>query len=129
MERKFHSDGSLPQGREIFVFGSNEAGRHGAGAAKAAHRLYGAVYGVADGLVGRCYGIPTKDYNLLLLDLNEIGRNVKEFVDFTYAHPELEFFVTSVGCGLAGYMVRQIAPMFRHAQHCSFPDHWRLYLD
>lgn len=31
---KFHRDGTLPQNGEVFVFGSNLAGIHGAGAAK-----------------------------------------------------------------------------------------------
>ena len=47
--------------KPIFVFGSNEAGRHGKGAALAAKLQYGAVYGVGRGRTGNAYAIPTKD--------------------------------------------------------------------
>jgi hypothetical protein len=45
---------------EIFVFGSNTLGRHGAGAAKQAMK-FGAKYGQARGLQGQTYAIVTKD--------------------------------------------------------------------
>jgi len=56
----YHQDGTLPTNSEIFVFGSNLAGRHGAGAAKIANRLYGAIYGAGVGPMGNSYAIPTK---------------------------------------------------------------------
>lgn len=42
---KFHTDGTLPMAGDIFVFGSNLAGRHGAGAAKVAAAQFGAKFG------------------------------------------------------------------------------------
>jgi len=47
--------------REIFIFGSNEAGRHGKGAALHARQHHGAEYGVGVGRTGDAYAIPTKD--------------------------------------------------------------------
>jgi hypothetical protein len=100
---------------EIFVFGSNTAGRHGKGAALAALREHGAIYGQGVGLQGRSYAIPTKGQlgrNLYTLHLSTIRRNVEEFLDFARANPEMTFRLTPIGCGLAGYKPEQIAPMF-----------------
>ena len=97
---------------EVFVFGSNLAGRHGKGAALAALQLHGAVYGQGEGRQGDSYGIPTKDGRLRTLPLDVIASHVKTFVDYAREHPEVVFRVTAVGCGLAGCMPAQIAPMF-----------------
>ena len=35
-----------------------------------------------------------------------------EFIAYAEAHPELTFLVTEIGCGIAGYTVAQIAPLF-----------------
>lgn len=37
---------------------------------------------------------------------------VEEFIAYAEAHPELTFLVTEIGCGIAGYTVTQIAPLF-----------------
>jgi len=125
--RTFHEDGTLPN--VIFVFGSNLAGIHGAGAAKVAREHFGAQDRIGVGRQGMSYAVPTKSHRLLTLSLPEISRHVEEFVAYAIAHPELTFFVTSIGCGLAGYKPADIAPMFRDAPHtCSFPDTWREHL-
>ena len=98
--------------KKIFVFGSNLAGRHGAGAAKYARQHYGAIYGQGIGLQGDSYAIPTKDYNIETLPLSEIKRYVDMFLAFARSNPKLEFQLTRIGCGLAGYKDEQIAPMF-----------------
>jgi hypothetical protein len=98
---------------EIFVFGSNEAGRHGKGSAAEALRKHGAKWGVAEGHYGNSYAIPTKDKNLKVLSLTEIRMYVLRFMNFAYANPDMTFNVVSIGCGLAGYKPEQIAPMFR----------------
>lgn len=100
---------------EIFVFGSNLAGRHGAGAAKFARLYHGAKYGQGVGLQGNSYAIPTKDENIQTLPLECISQYVMQFLYFADANPDLEFCVTPIGCGLAGYTPEQIAPMFRHS--------------
>lgn len=95
------------------MFGSNYAGRHGKGAAAQA-RKWGAKNGHGAGLMGRTYGIPTKGYDLSrALPLRDIRREVDVFVAFASANPDLTFLVTEIGCGLAGYSVDQIAPLFR----------------
>lgn len=101
--------------RHIFVFGSNLAGRHGKGAALYARRNYGAIYGQGIGLQGDAYGIPTKDERIKTLPLDRIKPYVDDFIAFAKARPELMFYVCPVGCGLAGYIPQQIAPMFKDA--------------
>lgn len=100
---------------EIFVFGSNRAGRHGKGAALAARHHHGAIYGQGEGLQGQSYAIPTKDAKLQPLPLKEINRHVCLFRAFAVEHPGYAFRVTPIGCGLAGYSPSQIAPMFKDA--------------
>ena len=108
---------------EIFVYGSNLAGRHGAGAAKQALQ-WGAVYG-RDGLSGQTYGISTKDENIKTLPLNRIRDHVAEFLYEAEERPHLRFLVTRIGCGLAGYKDEQIAPMFRsRSENVVLPDEW-----
>ena len=110
----------------IFVFGSNLAGRHGAGSAKEAHKNHGAVYGVGFGRTGNSYAIPTKDKNLNILPLQEIEIFVGQFKLYAKHHPELTFDVVKIGCGLAGYSEEQIAPMFKDCpMNCNLPEGWR----
>lgn len=103
---------------EIFVFGSNLAGKHGSGAALDARILFGAVQGVGEGLTGRCYALPTKDHHISILALHEIGvyvKKLRQFVDESY--DEKLFLITAVGCGLAGHTPKQIAPLFANFMH------------
>lgn len=116
-----------------FVFGSNLSGRHGKGAAKEAHLHYDAKYGVGEGFTGRTYAIPTKGHYLEVLTLKEISYYVEDFVRWTITenrHAVLYpwYFVTPVGTGLAGFKHHQIAPMFKGAVNCWFPDIWEPYL-
>ena len=119
---------------EIFVFGSNLAGRHGKGGALTARVHHGAVYGQGEGLQGRSYAIPTKDQNLRILSLKKYHHNVDHlnyvkgkfnpngqgiafyidrFMNFAHSNPDLQFNVTKIGCGLAGYSwEKDIYPIF-----------------
>jgi hypothetical protein len=111
--------------KEIFVFGSNLAGRHGKGAALDARKIYGAGYGVGFGLTGDSYAIPTKGYNLETLPLEIIAQYVVQFKDFAANNPHYSFKVTRIGCGLAGYKDADISPMFKDApSNCILPDEW-----
>jgi hypothetical protein len=105
---------------EVFVFGSNEAGIHGAGAAKLAREKFGAEGGNGFGLQGKSYAIPTKDYNIITLDLIEIKDYVNSFLLFAKERMDLIFLVTEIGCGLAGYHPRDIAPLFKNASENVF---------
>ena len=101
--------------KEIFVFGSNQSGRHGAGAAKTALG-WGAVWGQSEGMQGRTYGIPTKDSSVLkTLSIDEIKPYVDRFIEFAKTRPDLSFLVTEVGCGLAGLKPKDVAPLFKAA--------------
>ena len=112
--------------RTVFVFGSNLAGRHGAGAALTAKLDYQAKSGVGVGRTGWAYAIPTKNMHLRTLPLERIKDHVEEFMRYATEHPELKFLVTRIGCGLAGYVDAQISPMFTGApQNCNLPFGWR----
>lgn len=112
--------------KKIFVFGSNLAGRHGAGAALYARTHHGAIYGQGVGFQGNSYAIPTKDYNIRTLSLHTIERYVTEFKEYAKNHPEMLFQVTRIGCGLAGYTDSVISPMFINAPtNCILPKEWK----
>jgi hypothetical protein len=98
---------------EVFVFGSNEAGIHGAGAARVARQLFGAEMGRGFGRYGQTFAIPTKDYNIQKLELHAIEGYVKAFIEESKKYPYLTFLVTEIGCGLAGFSPQDIAPMFK----------------
>ena len=95
---------------EIFVFGSNLAGAHGGGAARLAYRQFGAVWGEGVGLHGQTYAIPTMQGGV-----KTIKPYVDEFIRFAIEHPSLTFLVTRIGCGIAGFQDRDIAPLFKAA--------------
>lgn len=128
---RYHEDGTLPENGEIFVFGSNEAGIHGAGAAKVAREKFGAIMGYGKGLNGQSYGIATKDAKVEARDFELIKRDIKIFCVYTTisSHANTRWFVTRVGCGLAGLKDEQIAPLFKDAVNCSFAESWRPYLE
>lgn len=134
----YHRDGTLPEYGAVFVFGSNLAGRHGAGAAKAAKDRFGARPGVGAGPMGDCYAIPTKDGRngadlkdpRQSLDPGVVRDYVDAFVEHARAHPGSRFFVTRVGAGLAGQPDSVMAAMFAAApENCSFATEWRSYLE
>ncbi len=111
----------------IFVFGSNLFGKHGKGAALEAVRRHGAIYGQGVGLQGNSYAIPTKDGFLRVLSLEVIETYVEDFRRFVLSS-DLQFYVTPIGTGLAGYKHEQIAPMFKGLPRCMFVDDWLPYL-
>ena len=95
---------------EIFVFGSNLDGLHGGGAARAALNHFGAVWGQGVGLQGQSYAIPTVHGGV-----ESIKPYVDDFILFAAQHPELTFYVTRIGCGIAGFRDDEIAPLFKEA--------------
>jgi hypothetical protein len=112
----------------IFVFGSNLKGIHGAGSAREACEHWGARWGVGEGRTGNAYAIPTKNESLRTLPLANINVSVKKFLKYAGEHPELQFIVVRIGCGLAGYKEEQIKPFFRDApSNCHLPAGWRLH--
>lgn len=98
---------------QVFVFGSNEAGIHGAGAAKLAEEKFGAIRGMGYGLQGKSFGIPTKDTFIRTLSLDKIEFYIYSFLTEVMEYPDTEFLVTKIGCGLAGYSEDEIANLFK----------------
>lgn len=114
--------------RQIFVFGSNLAGLHRAGSARAAVEQHGAIIGVGVGLQGNSYAIPTKDEKIKSLPLLRIIPYVYQFLEFARMHPEMTFNIVAIGCGLAGYGPSEIGPMFKGAGvNCKLPKEFEGY--
>lgn len=116
---------------EVFVFGSNTEGMHAGGAARMAMN-WGAIYGKAFGLQGKTFAIPTVDYTRSgKMSIDEIKKYVDEFLDFTVKNKDKKFLVTEIGCGIAGFKVSEIAPLFRKALEYSnvyLPERFINYL-
>lgn len=115
--------------KEIFCFGSNESGIHGAGAAKVAMEKHGAKWGKSYGHHGDSFAIPTKDEDIGFMPKERVEGYVQGFLAYARGHRKLKFKVTAIGCGLAGYKHEDIAPMFRMApSNCSFDSAWEPWL-
>lgn len=95
---------------EIFVFGSNSRGMHGGGAAAIACLKFGAKWGVGEGLTGKCYALPTMEGGV-----DYIAGKVQNFIACAKAHTELKFYVTKIACGIAGFTIEEIGPLFADA--------------
>ncbi|MDD2191535.1 MAG: hypothetical protein PHO12_03205 [Bacteroidales bacterium] len=93
---------------EVFVFGSNESGIHAGGAARIAFEDFGAVWGVGYGLEGQTFALPTKDKEIITLPLPKVKTYLKDFIQFVYHNPQLKFYLTKIGCGLAGFTIEEI---------------------
>nr|WP_303111322.1 hypothetical protein [uncultured Prevotella sp.] len=105
---------------EIFVFGSNLAGMHGGGAARVARLRFGAVLGNGVGIQGQSYAIPTMQGGV-----ETIRPYVNDFVAYAQQHPDQQFLVTPIGCGIAGFDPEDIAPLFEGAKkvkNISLPE-------
>ncbi|MDD6888754.1 MAG: hypothetical protein PUD39_00585 [Bacteroidales bacterium] len=113
----------LENSNDIFVFGSNAKGFHNGGAAAQAMHNFGAIYGQGEGLQGQSYAIPTME------GFESMKEAVARFTQFAAEHPELHFLVTRIGCGIAGYTVSQVAPLFKDCialENVTLPsDFWR----
>lgn len=124
------------QPNEIFVFGSNTAGRHGKGAAKLAREKFGAKNGVGEGLTGECYAFPTLDapsHGGLYVEKRVRGaliESIRILYETAYNNSHLTFLLTKVGCGLAGYTEPYMISTFNHwllperPANIIFPEGW-----
>lgn len=120
-----HIDSLQPN--EVFVFGSNLEGHHGGGAARTALKLFGAIYGQGVGLQGQSYAIPTMQGGI-----ETIQPYVEDFVQFAEKNQHLFFYVTRIGCGIAGFRDEEIAPLFANAlflNNVCLPKSFVDYLD
>lgn len=113
----------------IFVFGSNESGIHGAGAAAYAYKSKGAVWGIGFGHLGMSFAIPTKNRQIETLPLLSVRNYVVRFLEYAEGHQYLKFQITRIGCGLAGFKDSEIAPLFADApSNCLFDTAWKPFL-
>ena len=134
---KIHTPNNITKlnSNEIFVFGSNEQGVHGKGAALLAKQLFGAINGVGVGISGNSYAIPTCTFSnnrIISLALDKIKNYVDDFIDYAKSNSFNIFYVTQIGCGLAGYKTKDIAPMFIKAldiKNIILPIEFENYLD
>lgn len=95
---------------DIFVFGSNMEGKHIGGAARTAYEKFGAEWGNGVGLQGQSYAIPTMN-----LTIEEIKKYVDDFTALAREWDQNTFYVTRIGCGIAGFKDEDIAPLFKEA--------------
>ena len=95
---------------EVFVFGSNLAGNHAGGAARVARERFGAVMGQGVGMQGQSYAIPTMQGGV-----ETIKPYVDEFIALAREWDQTTFWVTRIGCGIAGFTDEEIAPLFTEA--------------
>lgn len=107
---------------EVFVFGSNLEGQHLGGAARMAYDRFGAEWGVGAGATGKCYAIPTMHGGV-----EAIKPYVDDFVEYVKCHPNNRFLVTRIGCGIAGFSDKEIAPLFQEVKdtpNVCLPKEW-----
>ena len=110
---------------EVFVFGSNLAGRHGAGAARQAFMQFGAKMGVGEGLTGRCYAFPTLDGELRQVPISRIEASRDRLYATCENRPDQRFLLTKVGCGLAGYTEATMRGLFTQPPaNLILPEDW-----
>jgi hypothetical protein len=115
-----------PDDDRVFVFGSNILGLHGGGAAYYAHSKLGAEWGVGEGPTGRTYALPTCFEPGMPVDMMTLEVAVDCFLDYAHLSPAERFFVSEVGCGLAGFYACEVAPLFVDApENCDLPPGWR----
>lgn len=98
---------------QIFVFGSNANGYHAGGAARQALDKFGACWGKPKGIQGQSYAIVTLDENMHRVPLCYIEEQLEELREFAIRHPDKEFLVTAIGCGIAGFRIKEIATVIR----------------
>ena len=111
--RNYYSERVTPEhittlkDNEVFVFGSNVDGMHAGGAAAFALSYFGAVWGQGEGLQGKSYAIPTME------GIESMKKAINRFIDFAKENPDTRFLVTPIGCGIAGYSPKVVAPLFK----------------
>lgn len=132
MTYKYHNESiikALPE-NTVFVFGSDMIGQHADGAAKTAVAHFGALNGVGRGWSGQSYAIPTMNEHFQQMPLSQIQHYIDDFKIYTKNHPKIQYFITSLGCGIAGYKIEEIAPMFRGISHnVIFPQSFRAFVE
>lgn len=104
---------------EVFVFGSNMNGNHAGGAAFVAQERFGAEWGCSEGLRGQSYAIPTLNRNMEKVTRKQLHVSFVIFIDCVIKHPEKVFYLTKIGCGIAGWNIYEVATIFFDALFLS----------
>jgi len=111
---------------QIFVFGSNQGGRHAGGAARFAKERFGAEEGVGEGLTGQCYAFPTLTAAFEKVSPAALETSRDRLFAAARKHPDKMFLLTKVGCGIAGFREDQIRPLFENGPpNVVLPEDWR----
>lgn len=111
---------------QIFIFGSNLAGHHIGGAAKQAYQDFGAEWCIGEGLTGQCYAFPTLDVAFRKMPKSRLKTSRVLLYETANAHPDKEFLLTKVGCGIAGFDEEYMKKLFKNApSNIIKPDDWR----
>ena len=106
--------------KEIFVFGSNLAGRHGAGAAKVAYKKHGARWGLAYGQYGNSFAIPTRGHDSPL-DMKTTQDFISGFIAYAAMNPQWDFKVATSGDFLPHQFINATGNVL-------LPEQWKQYL-
>ena len=106
---------SVLRENEIFVFGSNLLGHHMGGAARTARRVFNAEMGVAEGLTGQAYALPTLGEDMRRVAPEALRASLERLLRFALEHPKLTFYLTEVGCGIAGWPVETVRDLLGEA--------------
>lgn len=110
---KYTPEQFTPTGNEIIVYGTNQFAQHNGGAARFALG-HGAIYGDCPiGLCGNTYGIITTSFNEVVVDAKFIEKQIQVLYQFAFLRPELSFFVTKIGTGIAGFSMEDISGIFK----------------
>ena len=73
-------------------------------------RYFGAIWEQGVGMQGQSYAIPTMHGGV-----DVIKPYVDEFITYAREHQDKVFYVTRIGCGIAGFKDSEIAPLFQDA--------------
>jgi hypothetical protein len=104
---------------QIFVFGSNLAGKHYGGAARQAFQDFGATWGLGAGLSGQSYAIPTMG------GIDEIKLYVRQFLEIAVLLSQFTFLMTAIGTGIAGYSTEEMKALFMNVpSNIILPEEW-----
>lgn len=106
---------------EVFVFGSNENGNHYGGAARVAFDKFGAKWGQAVGRSGNTYAIPTLDQDMQKITSEKLRAYLQDFITYVKSNPELKFYMTKIGCGIAGWSIEEVSEIIREAIGNDYP--------
>jgi hypothetical protein len=107
---------------EVFVFGSNKNGEHYGGAARVAYDYFGAQWGVSEGLTGKSYAIPTLDENMNKVSIDSLKKSIYKFIVHVTVHSNKVFYLTKIGCGIAGWSIDEVRDIFWDAMQIYKPS-------